>query len=220
MEVSASLLNVKKEDAISTFYNLEAAHVDYFHIDVMDGEFVKNNTEELMSFYADTLNGITTIPLDIHLMCKNVKKCIDEFAPCAPRIINFHIESCKDGDEVMNLINHIKNSNSKVGIAINPETPISNIFEFLPYIHSVLVMSVHPGKGGQEFIEETVSKVKTLRKYIEDHGLETEIEVDGGINIENGKKIFKAGADIATVGSFLINSKDRKYDVEQFHNLR
>ncbi len=220
MEISTSVLNVKEENAIQTFYNLEIAHTDYYHIDVMDGKFVDNNTEDLMREYSDNLKNITTIPLDVHLMVEDVKKYVDIFAPTNPKNISFHIEKnnkseLRNKEEVLELIKYIKEQNCMVSIAINPETNIESIYEFLPYIHNVLIMSVHPGKGGQKFIEDTIEKIKQLSKYIKDNNLENEIEVDGGINNENIEKIKESGANIAVVGSYVINSKDYKYTINK-----
>lgn len=224
MEVSASLLNVKEEEAITTFYRLEMAHTDYFHIDVMDGKFVVDNTIGKMKEYADNLKNITNIPLDIHIMCKNVREYVDMFASCEPRIINFHLEAFEknnsiNDDEIFEMIKYIKNSNCKVGIAINPETDVERIYNFLPLIHNVLVMSVHPGKGGQKFIDETVNKIKKLKEHIENNHLENEIEVDGGINLETAKEVSEAGANIVSVGSYLINSKDYKYTISEMQKM-
>lgn len=143
MEISTSLLNVKEENPIQLFYDLESAKTDYFHIDAMDGEFVENDTMEKMKKYADTLKNISSTPLDVHLMVKDIKKYIDIFVPNRPNIISFHIEAT---DNVMEIIDYIKNENCKVGIVINPETEIEKVYEYLPYIHLVLVMSVHPRK--------------------------------------------------------------------------
>lgn len=220
MEISTSVLNVKEENAIETFYRLEVAHTDYYHIDVMDGKFVDNNTEDLMREYSDNLKNITTIPLDVHLMVEDVKKYVDIFAPTNPKNISFHIEKnnkseLRNKEEVLELIKYIKEQNCMVSIAINPETNIESIYEFLPYIHNVLIMSVHPGKGGQKFIEDTIEKIKQLSKYIKENNLENEIEVDGGINNENIEKIKESGANIAVVGSYVINSKDYKYTINK-----
>lgn len=220
MEISTSVLNVKEENAIETFYRLEVAHTDYYHIDVMDGKFVDNNTEDLMREYADNLKNITNIPLDVHLMVENVKEFVDIFAPTSPKNITFHIEKnnkseIRDKEEVLNLIKYIKDQNTMVSIAVNPETDIKEVYEYLPLVHNVLIMSVHPGKGGQKFIEDTIEKIKQLSKYINDNNLENEIEVDGGINNENIEKIKESGANIAVVGSYVINSKDYKYTINK-----
>lgn len=213
MEVATSVLNVEEENSIQTFYRIETAHTDYFHIDVMDGKFVEDNTVEKMKQYADNIKNISSIPLDVHLMVKDVKKYVDMFISCEPRMISFHAEAINDKEEKMKLINYIKEANCKVGIAINPETDIEAVYDYLPYIHYVLVMSVHPGKGGQKFIEATYEKVEKLRKYLIENNLENEIEVDGGINLEIAPKLKELGVDIAVAGNSIINSKDYTYTI-------
>ena len=210
MEIATSILNVKEAESIKTFYRLEIAHTDYFHIDVMDGKFVKNNTTELMERYGDSLKNITNIPLDIHLMVKDIKKYVDEFASCMPRNITFHIEATKNKEEAIQLIKYIKGQDCKVGIAVNPETDITEIYDLIPLVHNIMVMAVEPGKGGQTFITDMTKKIAKLKSYITDNNLDTEIEVDGGINLDNIQEVKNAGADIAVVGTFLINSKDYK----------
>lgn len=214
MEIATSLLNVKEEESVHTFYRLETAHTDYFHIDVMDGKFVKNNTVEKMKIYSDNLKNITNSPLDVHLMTLNVKEYVDIFSPNEPNCITFHIEATKDKEEVINLINYIKQY-SKVGIAIRPNTPVENIYEYLPLIHSVMVMTVEPGEGGQSLIPETIEKIKKIREYIDSNNLDTEIEVDGGVNLDNIKMLKDAGADIAVAGTCIINSKDYRYTINK-----
>lgn len=215
MEVSTSILNVQEENSIQTFYRIETAHTDYFHIDVMDGKFVENNTVELMKKYSDNIKNISNIPLDVHLMVKNAKEYIDMFISCEPRTVSFHVEAVNNKEETMELINYIKQENCKVGLAINPETDIERVFEYLPFIHNVLVMSVHPGKGGQELIVSTYEKIKTLKQYIGKNNLENEIEVDGGVTLENIEKIKQSGADIVVAGSCVINSKDYVYTIRK-----
>lgn len=207
-EISTSILTVKKEEAIKTFYNLEVAKTDYFHIDVMDGIFVENNNLVLMKDYALSLKHITTLPLDIHLMVEDVKTCIDEFIELEPHTITFHAEAIKSKEERLEIINTIKQNNIKVGIAINPKTKIEDIYDLLPYVHTVLVMTVEPGKGGQKLIPETLLKIKKLAKYIEENNLSVDIEADGGINIENIKSVKDAGANIIVVGTYIINSEN------------
>ncbi len=213
MEVSTSLLSVKKEDIIQTIYNLEVAKTDYFHIDVMDGRFVENDTSETMRIYCEYLNQITNVPIDVHLMVTNVKEYIESYSIFNPNIISFHYEACKDKEEVNKYINQIKERDCKVGLAIKPNTSVEDIIEFLPKINLLLIMSVEPGKGGQEFIASTLEKIKYAKEKIEELGLDTEIEVDGGINIENAKDIEEAGATIAVSGTAIINSKDYSYTI-------
>ena len=210
MEISTSILNVKKENCIQTFYNLETAGTDYFHIDVMDGEFVENNTIELMTEYAEYLNSITRVPLDVHLMVKDAMSFIKSFIIFEPRVITVHYESAKNKEELMKWINYIKENNSKVGISIKPNTNIEEIYDILPFIHTVLVMTVEPGKGGQKLIPETIEKIRSLRSYINNNNLEVDIEADGGINLDNIKEIKEAGVDIAVAGTCIIDSDNFK----------
>ena len=210
VEVSTSILNVKREGAVQTFYNLEIAKTDYFHIDVMDGEFVEQDTTELMQEYSNSLKQITNIPLDVHLMVKDIKTYIDSYIPFEPNIITFHLEACKDKQEVLDLIKYIKDNNIKVGISIKPNTKVEEILDFLPLIHLALVMTVEPGYGGQKLIPETIDKVKEIKSYIDEKNIDIDIEVDGGINLENKNELIEAGANIIVAGSSIINSEDFK----------
>ena len=208
VDISTSLLSVKKENIIDTVYKLEDANTNYFHIDVMDGEFVENDTHDIMLEYCEYLDNITKIPLDIHLMVKDVKNFVDSYLIFNPNIITFHYEACKDKEEVIKLINYIKEKGRRVGISVKPETDVKEILEILPYVHVVLVMTVELGKGGQELITSTIEKIKELNSYREEQKLDYEIEADGGIKVENSDKIIDAGADILVAGTAIINSKD------------
>ena len=208
VEIATSILTVPKDKIIKTIYNLETAKTDYFHIDVMDGLFVESFTNEIMEEYCKYIKSISNIPLDIHLMVKDVKKYIDIYLNYEPNIITFHIEAIKNEKQAIELINYIKSNNCKVGIAINPNTDISKIYNLLKYIHMVTIMTVEPGKGGQELISSTIEKIKELNSYREEHKLDYEIEADGGIKVENSEKIIDAGADILVAGTAIINSKD------------
>ena len=215
MEISTSLLSVKKEDIIQTIYNLEVAHTDYFHIDVMDGRFVENDTSETMRIYCEYLNQITNVPIDVHLMVTNIKEYVDSYSIFNPNIITFHYEACKDDTEVDKYIEQIKGRECKVGLAIKPNTDIEKIVKFLPKINLLLIMSVEPGKGGQKFIESTVEKIKKAKAKIDELGLDTEIEVDGGINLENSKEVKEAGATMLVSGTGIISSKDYNYTIRK-----
>lgn len=215
VEVSTSILNVKKEEAIKTFYNLEIAKTDYFHIDVMDGNFVENYTNDLMLEYCEYLNAITTIPLDVHLMVSDVEKYIKSYLVFEPNIITIHLESIKDKEELKRMIKVIKDSNCRVGISIKPDTKIEEIYDILPYIHLALIMTVEPGKGGQKLIEEMIEKIKRLREYIDERGLDVDIEADGGINLENVDLLKNAGCDIIVSGTAIIKSNNYSDVIEQ-----
>ncbi len=114
VEISTSILNVEKENASKVFYGLEVAHTDYFHIDVMDGKFVPKNTVEIMKEYSNTLKQMTNIPLDVHLMVENVKEYVDDYIGLKPNIITFHLESISSKEEIMKMIEYIKENGSKV----------------------------------------------------------------------------------------------------------
>ena len=215
VEVSTSLLNVEKENAIATIYNLEVAKTDYFHIDVMDGKFVEKNTTEMMHEYCNNIKQISNIPLDVHLMVEDVKSYIDSFIPYEPNIITFHLEACNDKEEVLSLIKYIKENNIKGGLSIKPNTKVEEILEFLPLIHLVLIMTVEPGLGGQKLIPETIDKVKELKEYIINNDIDIDIEVDGGINLENKEILKEAGANIIVAGNAIINSKDFKETIQK-----
>ncbi len=210
VEISTSLLSVKKEDIVKVIYNLEVAHTDYFHIDVMDGKFVKNDTKELMLHYATLVKQISNIPLDVHLMVENIKENIEDYISLEPNMITFHIEACKNEEEILEIIDYIKKNNIKVGISVKPNTKIEEIYKYLPYIHNVLIMTVEPGLGGQKLIPETILKVEELKKYIDKNNIEIDIEVDGGINVENVKTLEEKGANLFVVGTAIINSEDYK----------
>lgn len=210
VEVSTSILTVEKENSIKTFYDLEVAGTDYYHIDVMDGKFVEKNTEEKMYTFTNEIKQISNLPLDVHFMVENVKENIDRYLTFKPHIITFHLEACKDKEEVKKYIKYLQENGVKAGISIKPNTKIEEIFEFLPYLHLCLIMTVEPGKGGQKLIPETVEKVKVLKQYIEENNLDTYIEVDGGINPETVSLVKEAGADIIVSGNAVISAENYK----------
>ncbi len=215
VEVSTSILGTKKGEESKTFFALEIAKTDYFHIDVMDGKFVQNNTQEKMFEYASYIKRISNLPLDIHLMVENVKEVADEFLAVEPNIITFHYEACKDKKEVFDNVKYIKENNCKVGLAIKPDTKIEEILEFLPYIHMCLVMTVEPGKGGQKLIEHTLDKIKELKEYIEKNDIDIDIEADGGINLATVESVKEAGANVLVSGSAILMAKDYKVIIDE-----
>ena len=158
VEISVSVLNVKNENAIKTFYNIEEAGTNYFHIDVMDGRFVKQENLKQMKEYATTIKHISNLPLDVHFMVENIKDIIDDYIELQPNIMTFHIEASKEN--TTNIISYVKEQGIKVGLAISPKTQIKEIEEYLPYIHLVLVMTVEPGLGGQKLLPETIKKIE------------------------------------------------------------
>lgn len=215
VEVSTSILSADRENSLGVFYNLEAAKTNYFHIDVMDGEFVENNTIELMQEYVGQIKQISNTPLDIHLMVKDIKIFVNSYIPYEPNTITFHLEACENEEKAKKIIRYIHDNHIKAGMAIKPNTSVEEIYKYLPYINSVLVMTVEPGKGGQKLIPETIDKVKKIKEYIESNNIDIDIEVDGGVNLENVEKLKEAGANIIVVGTAIINSKDYNKTIEE-----
>lgn len=215
VEVSTSILSMKKGEESKTFLNLEVAKTDYIHIDVMDGKFVDKNTYKKMLGYASYIKRISNIPLDVHLMVEDVKESINEFLSVEPNIITFHYEACKDKEEVYEIIKYIKENNCKVGISVKPDTKIEEIYEFLPYIHMCLVMTVEPGKGGQTLISEMIEKIAKLKKYINENNIEIDIEADGGINLKTAPDIKKAGVNILVSGTAILMAKNYKEIIDE-----
>lgn len=206
MKISGSILKIKNnQEKINELINSD---IDYLHLDVMDGVFVEN----ISLPYDECKKIISKIPLDIHLMVKDTKKYINEFIKLNPKYISFHIET----DNINECINIIKEKNILVGIAINPKTNIEKILPYLNLIDLVLIMSVEPGYGGQKFINDTLEKIKYLNEYRNENNLNFEIEIDGGININNIKNI---DSDIVVIGSGITNSENYKNQVNKIKEL-
>ena len=215
IEVSTSILTVEKGKEAETFFSLEKSKTDYFHIDVMDGKFVEKDTYHNMLEYSTYIRRISNLPMDIHLMVKDVETGIEVFSAVEPNIITFHLEACKDKEDVMKNIQLIKEKGSRVGIAIKPETPIKEVYEYLPYIHMCLVMTVEPGKGGQTLITDMLAKISELKSYIERKGIEIDIEVDGGINLKTAPRVKNAGANILVAGTAILMASDYKVIIDE-----
>lgn len=215
IEVSTSILSMRKGEESKTFLGLEKARTDYVHIDVMDGKFVEKNTYNKMLEYSSYIKRISNLLLDVHLMVENVDESIDDFLSVEPNIITFHYEACKDRQEVMKYIQKIKNNNCKVGLSVKPNTSIEEIYEFLPYIHMCLIMTVEPGKGGQTLLNSMVNKIEKLKKYIDDNNIDIDIEVDGGINLKTAKDVKNAGANVLVSGTAILIAKDYKVIIDE-----
>lgn len=218
VEVSTSILTVQEGTEAETFFALEKSKTDYFHIDVMDGKFVEKDTYQKMLEYSSYIRRISNLPMDVHLMVEDVKSAIEDFSAVEPNIITFHLEACKNKEEVMENIKIIKDSGAKVGISVKPNTPIEEIYEYLPYIHMCLIMTVEPGKGGQTLITDMLEKISTLKKYIEQNNLEIDIEVDGGINLKTAPRVKEAGANILVAGTAILAASDYSIIINELKN--
>ncbi len=175
--------------------------VDYIHVDVMDGHFVPNISIGLP--VVESLRRITALPLDVHLMIEKPELYIERFARAGADILTVHVEACTHLDGT---INAIKKLGVKAGISLNPATPLSTLDEVLPMADLLLVMTVNPGFGGQEFIEGMVDKIARLKQIIYNRKSNAELEVDGGINTVTAPIAVGAGADVLVAGSAVLNS--------------
>ena len=215
VEVSTSILTVEKGKEAETFLALEKSKTDYFHIDVMDGEFVEKDTYHNMLEYSTYIRRISNLPMDIHLMVKDVETGIEVFSAVEPNIITFHLEACENKEEVMKYITLIKEKGSRVGIAIKPETPIEQEYEYLPYIHTCLGMTVEPGKGGQTLITDMIAKISELKLYTERKNIDIDIEADGGINLKTATRVKRAGANVLVAGTAILMASDYKVIIDE-----
>ena len=196
VEVSASILNMDNENAIKNLYELETALIDYFHIDVMDGVFVPN-----LSFGTTIVRGLrecTDLFFDVHLMIVNPIKHVERFAGIGADGITVHAEAC---DDLEATIDEIRRCGAKAAVALSPDTDIDVVLPFLDKLSMVLVMTVYPGYGGQKIVTRTFSKIAKLRSIIDERNLSVDIEVDGGVNLQNVEEIKKAGANIFVAGT-------------------
>lgn len=198
MELSVSILGIKK-NLKEKITELNKLNVDYLHLDIMDGKFVENVHDDYELLEKSLIDNKKK--LDIHLMVKDVTDYIQKYKKLNPYFITFHYEVFENIDRIINLI---KDNNIKVGISIKPLTDVSLLIPYLDKVDLVLVMTVEPGKGGQKLIEKTLEKIDDLIYLREKNNYHFKIEVDGGINDETIKKVYKS--DISVVGSFITSS--------------
>ena len=207
MKISASFLSIK-ENLKENVERLDKTSIDYLHLDIMDGKFVTNKTYTIAEIKYLLQN--TTKPKDVHLMVNDVMKYIDDFITINQEFITFHLEAIDNQREV---INYLKQYNIKVGISIKPKTNIETLLPYLPLIDLILIMSVEPGYGGQEFIMETTSKIDNLKYLRDQNNYNYIIQVDGGINNKTIK--YCQNADIVVVGSYITSRADYQTQIDK-----
>lgn len=203
IKVSPSILAADFANLSEECSKINKSNADWFHLDVMDGLFVPN-----ISFgmpVVKTIRQLTEKPLDVHLMIAQPEKYITEFINLGSNIITVHIEATNNLNQI---INKIHESSLQSGIAINPQTPISDLKEYIKKVDLICLMGVNPGFAGQKFIESTHERLKELKHLIISTGSKALIEVDGGVNKENYQKLKSNGADVLVAGSYIFNSPD------------
>ena len=212
IKISPSILSADFSQLGNEIKRLEEAGADMIHVDVMDGHFVPNLT--IGPPVIKSLRKYTNLIFDVHLMISPVHKYIKDFADAGANIITIHPEATENLKESINLIRSL---NKKVGVSLNPESKIDLIKDILKDIDLVLIMSVHPGFGGQKFIPETIKKIKDLKEIKDKNNYNFDIEVDGGINFLNSKDVINAGANILVSGTtiFKENNGDIKKNIEK-----
>lgn len=189
---------------------VERGGADVLHVDVMDGHFVPNIT--IGPLVVQGLKKLTSLPLDVHLMIENPERYIETFARAGSDWITFHAEVCPHPKRV---IKRIRQLNVRPGIVLKPATPLKTLFPVLEDLDLVLIMSVNPGFGGQSFIPSTLKKIARLKKLIDENRYPLEIEVDGGVKIENIREVSKAGGDIFVVGTGIFKTENYEETIKK-----
>ena len=196
--LAANFLNLQQDCGM-----LNESQAEWFHLDVMDGRFVPNISYGPMII--EFIRKTTTKVCDVHLMIEEPEKYAEAFKKAGADILTVHIEACQ---HLHRNIQQIKSLGMKAGVALNPHTPVDSLKDILQDIDLVLIMSVNPGFGGQYFIPKTLDKIKALKRMINEAGLSVQIEIDGGVTLENAPAIIAAGADILVAGNTVFKSPD------------
>lgn len=206
VKIAPSILSVDIDRLEKEIIDVEKAGADYIHIDVMDGEFVPNKTNGIEML--KIAHEVTNLTLDTHLMVEDPQNWIDDFS--LSNVITFHIEAV-NSDTAERIIENLKERDIKVGIAIKPDTPVEEVMPYIEKIDVVLVMLVEPGFGGQKMIEACLDKVKAIHELKPD----IDIEIDGGVKLENVQKVKDAGANIIVAGTAIFNGDDKRFIISE-----
>ena len=214
MIVSPSLLSADFGNLARDIEMINQSKAQMLHLDVMDGVFVPN-----ISFGFPVIKCVQQLckkPLDVHLMIVEPQKFVNEVRDCGAQIMNVHFEACNHLDRV---VQQIHDAGMQAGVTINPATPVCLLRDIVEKLDLVLLMSVNPGFGGQQFIPNTINKVKQLRQLINETGSKAVIEVDGGVNDITGKQLAQAGADVLVAGNYVFKAQDPLKAIETLYNL-
>ena len=207
--LAADFMNLQRDVEM-----INQSEADWLHLDIMDGVFVPN-----ISFGFPVLKGLKKIcrkPMDVHLMIVEPHKFIREVAETGAYLMNVHYEACT---HLHRTIAGIREAGMKAGVTLNPHSPVCLLEDIVQDVDVVMLMSVNPGYGGQTFIEHTVEKTRQLREMIDRKGLNTLIEIDGGVNLETGKRLLEAGADVLVAGSFVFKAPDPNAIIKELKML-
>lgn len=213
IKIAPSILSADFSRLGAEIEDVERGGADYIHVDVMDGHFVPNIT--IGPLIVEAIRPVTKLPLDVHLMIENPDAFISTFAKMGADIITVHAEACPHLHRTIQLI---KSEGVKAGVVLNPHTPADVIKHVLDELDMVLLMTVNPGFGGQSFIHSVLPKITEVAEMVKDRGLNTEIEVDGGVNAETAKLCIEAGANVLVAGSAIYNQQDRMKAIREIRN--
>jgi ribulose-phosphate 3-epimerase len=212
--IAPSILSADFNRLGDEVHAVEAAGADWIHADVMDGHFVPNITFGPLVVAA--VRKITRLPIDVHLMIESPGRYIQAFAEAGADWISVQVETCP---HLNRTVQQVKEAGAKAGVVLNPSTPLSALDWVLEYADYVLIMSVNPGFGGQAFIDNSLEKIRRLRRMIDDRGVATLIEVDGGIKENNIAEVAEAGADVFVAGSAIFGQKDYRQVIARFKEI-
>lgn len=207
--LAADFLHLDRELAM-----IERSEADWLHVDVMDGVFVPNIS--MGSPVIKAMKRGLSKPLDVHLMIVDPGRYVGLFHDLGASVLNVHYEACT---HLHRVIQQIRDAGMSPAVTLNPSSPVSLLEDILPDVDMVLLMSVNPGFGGQKFIPGTIDKIKRLRKMIDDRGLNTHIEIDGGINAETGAQCVEAGADVLVAGSYVFANENPEEAIKSLKAL-
>lgn len=211
VKIAPSILSANFANLLEDIKKVEQAGVDLLHIDVMDGHFVPNIT--IGPLVLESLKGKTRLPFDVHLMIENPDRYISDFVKAGADIITVHVEACH---HIHRTIQSIKVHGIKAAVSLNPGTPLNSIEYILDDLDMVLIMSVNPGFGGQKFIPSALEKIRFLKQMIREKNLAIDIEVDGGIKLDNAREVVQAGANVLVAGSAIFHTESIEETVELF----